>query len=268
MAAVNRIVDVYCASGRTRYAVDVSKYGKDSEEFNMLVSNMRSLRLSPGSSDFTPCDAFDFAIELLAYNDCFDAILHPDLWEEENAKAAERARSVDWDKYEYAAILVPGQGPEFPRIKVSPLAQLKMRLAVAELQKGRAPFVVVSGGTVHPAHTAVNEAVEMGIWLTDSRKLNLDRGQVVLEPYSRHTTTNLRNTARVVKRLGAPEGKPILIVSGEEQIRDILGPMQRRAQVELTHVLGTIMPGSTDFTAVYIPSPLCEIVDPMDPRDP
>lgn len=59
--------------------------------------------------------------------------------------------------------------------------------------------VVVTGGAVYPAGTDVVEAQDMARALRD---LGVDDGRIVIEPRARHSTTNLRNAARLMFERG------------------------------------------------------------------
>jgi hypothetical protein len=281
IAQVNKIIDIYCGGKiPDRYAdIDSAKYSPNSIEFDRFIDLLREWQLSisipkvdPLSFNddvrgFTPCDAFDFAIELLIANERCDAIGFPDLWENENLGAVKLARRINWSEYKYTAIMIPGQGPEFPEVKISPLARLKTRMAVSEFnKKDNAPFLVVSGGNVYPAYTQYNEAIEMKKWLID--QLDIPAERIVVEPFARHTTTNFRNTARTMKLLDAPIEKEILVVSDREQIDFILNYMEQKVREELGHTLGRIEQGPMPLSVVYRPSEACGIVGSNDPMDP
>jgi hypothetical protein len=52
-------------------------------------------------------------------------------------------------------------------------------------------------------------------------KLGVPADAVLIEPHARHTTTNLRNAARLVYRYGIPFDKPALVTSNATQIANI-----------------------------------------------
>ena len=66
----------------------------------------------------------------------------------------------------------------------------------------QAPFIIVSGGRVHPYHTPYNEAFEMKKYLMDVWQI--PESAIIIEPHARHTTTNFRNAARIMFRNGFP----------------------------------------------------------------
>jgi hypothetical protein len=97
-------------------------------------------------------------------------------------------------------LIVPGYTPRFRARPGLPRKAIeRLELALADLNAGLAPAIIVSGGTVH---TDENEAVLMRAWLLER---GVDPARVVLEPCARHTTTNLRNAGRILLSHGASE---------------------------------------------------------------
>ena len=135
----------------------------------------------------------------------------PDLDSVENLSAALALQHTVWSKYKYSAILVPGLGPEIAGVPLSAGGRARLRIAVRRYLDGLAPVIVVSGGSVHPPRTEFNEAIEM------KRALIQDFGVpsdvVIIEPLARRTTTNLRNTARLLVRYGIGLERPILVTT-------------------------------------------------------
>jgi len=103
-------------------------------------------------------------------------------------------------------IMIPGAGPDDPKVALSAEGMLRCRLAAIQYRKGLAPFIVTSGGKVHPYKTKFCEAIEMKKFLVE--KLNIPAAAVIIDPHARHTTTNMRNTVRIMYRYGMPFNKP------------------------------------------------------------
>lgn len=138
-----------------------------------------------------------------------------------NMPAYKKARSTDWDKYPYSAILVYGSGPAKESIHFSKENEVRCDSAVAVYKKGVAPFIIVSGGFVHPFMTHHCEAIEMRNYLVN--KCNIPANVVIIEPYARHTTTNIRNANRILIENKFPLSKPVLGVSSQSHIDYIVG---------------------------------------------
>src|SRR5665647_1789454 len=102
-------------------------------------------------------------------------------------------------------------------------------LGAENYKKGLAPFIVVSGGFVHPFQTSYCEAFELKQYLID--QLGIPDSVIIMEPHARHTTTNIRNTNRIIYRHYIPADKQILCTSTSGQIDYIYG----KESVSYTH---------------------------------
>jgi hypothetical protein len=121
--------------------------------------------------------------------------------DEMNAATLESiAARTDWDRFRYDFLVVPGFTPLGARRPLTlaeiPVAQQRLELALADFQaRGLAPYILVSGGSVHPSGTRNNEALMMRDFLV-SRGVPPER--ILVDPFARHSTTNLRNAGRVM----------------------------------------------------------------------
>ena len=64
---------------------------------------------------------------------------------------------------------------------------------------------------MHPDKTPDAEAIEMKKYLMEAH--SIPEAAILVDPHARHTTTNLRNAARMMLRSGAPPEKPLLVAS-------------------------------------------------------
>lgn len=149
----------------------------------------------------------------------------------ENRDAVNRIKTTNWAKYKYSVILVPGAGPEDPKVPLSAEGMLRCRLAAIQYQKGLAPFIVVSGGKVHPYKTKYCEATEMKQFLVE--KMGVPASAIIIDPHARHTTTNMRNTVRLIYRYGIPFNKPGITCTTRGQSTMIGTTLIARCQREL-----------------------------------
>ncbi len=107
----------------------------------------------------------------------------------------------------FSLIIVPGYTPRFGwRDGLHPKNIERLERARLDLELGAAPTILVSGAAVHSAD---NEALLMREWLL-ARHVRQD--QILIEPFARHTTTNLRNAGRMMHALGAKEA---LVISSD-----------------------------------------------------
>jgi hypothetical protein len=207
-------------------------------------------------------------LALLDDNDRDDAIAFESLDSRRyDAGALAKAKALNWKRYRFTAIIVPGMGPDDLSTPLSPGGKLRVRLAAQRFSEGLAPFIVVSGGMVHPRGTRFAEAIQMRKALIEDYSVPDDC--IVVDPYARHTTTNLRNATRRLIALGAPLDRDALIVSDPEQIRYIESrEFADRNQRVLGYEPGTIGAQLSPSELPFRPSRASLRVDPMDPLDP
>jgi len=184
----------------------------------------------------------------------------------ENRAALARVPGTDWDAYPYTAILVPGQGPERERVPLSPLGRVRCELAAERLARGWAPFVVLSGGHVHPDGTPYAEALEMKRFLME--EMGVPEEALFVDPHARHTTTNLRNFARLLVRYGLPADRAAVVTTDPFQALYIVLLLEERSQRELGYLPYSFLKqvGANDME--FRPDIRSLHADPRDPLDP
>ncbi len=162
---------------------------------------------------------------------------------------------------------MPGVGPEDGGTTLSPRSKLHALLAAQRYHQGMAPFILVSGSAVHPRGSKVVEAVELRRALVERFAVPADR--IILEPYARHTTTNLRNATRRMVALGIPVDRQSLIVTDAEQSRYIEGEIfATRNRAELGYLPGTVGRRLSAYDLEFRPARESLRHDPRDPLDP
>lgn len=184
-----------------------------------------------------------------------------------NRVAHDRIRSIRWSEYPYTLILVPGAGPDDPNTALSAVGMLRCRTAARRYRAGLAPFIVVSGGKVHPYKTRYCEAIEMKRFLMD--KLNIPEHAILVEPHARHTTTNMRNTARLLYRYGMPVDKPgIPSTSNSQSVYITDGLLEARCRQELGYVPYRNGKRLSATEAEFYPVPEALQINSTEPLDP
>lgn len=222
-----------------------------------------------GRSDQTTAldPSIGLVLALLDVHGRNDAAAYEPIDQGMNAAASMRARTIDWGRYRYTAIIVPGIGPDDLSTPLSPKSKLHVRMAAQLFAKGDTPFIIVSGGKVHPRGTSFNEAVEMRRALIE--RFAVPEDSIVVEPYARHTTTNLRNAARRLMSLRAPLDRDAVVVANPVQSRYIeSAELATRNQSELGYQPGSIGRRLTPTVILFRPSAVSARVDPSDPLDP
>lgn len=241
---INFCLDVYAGGTKPNYPLidSISFNTKDSRNSNSYLPNYVSLlydATSLISTDSSGNTAF-FSIPLrsallfLEMNERTQAADFEPMEGGENKAAIDKIKTINWTKYKYSLIMVPGAGPEQPGVLLSAEGMIRCRLAAMQYRKGLAPFIVTSGGKVHPYKTKYCEALEMKNYLVD--KLHMPADAIIIEPHARHTTTNMRNTARLIFRYGMPFSKPALTCTTKVQSTWIGTTLTDRCQRELNEV--------------------------------
>jgi hypothetical protein len=231
----NRILDVYIKGKNPRYpAIDSISFPAGDTAFRQKVRSELSDLVKRQSSNVLFFQLpLQFALAALALNERDEAARYEPLNQGMNKAVVEHIPKISWTSYAYSLILVPGQGPELPGVSIDPMSVNRCRLAAERYRKGLAPLIVVSGGHVHPNKTPYSEAIEMKKYMV--KELGIPENVILIEPHARHTTTNLRNTARMVFRFGIPDAMKILTVSDPVQ-SSYIPKMEKRFLDELGYV--------------------------------
>jgi hypothetical protein len=269
LRGLNSILQVYGLGAVPRYPViDGPIDAPGSKQFEATVADAVLLaRAGEDDPALTLDPSLQLAIALLDVNARDDAVAFEPLDSGYNAAAVARARTIDWTRYRYTAIIVPGVGPENLSIPLSARGKLNVRMAAERFADGEAPFVILSGASVHPRGSGFVEAVEMRKALIE--RFGVPADSVVIEPYARHTTTNLRNVTRRLIAMAAPLDRDALIITNTEQSRAIESPkFSARNQAELGYVPGAIGARLSPNELTFRPSSKSMRVDPGDPLDP
>jgi len=232
---INHIIRQYAFGQETRYPeIDGLSYNVHTVSYERMVLNAirDSIAVAQrGSPELAFEPSLDFALSLISLNHRNE----PGHWErlplEENRLALEAIRHVDWKKYRYVAILLHGIGPDLPGVAISEGSRANCEIAARLYHEGLAPLIVSSGGYTHPKQTVFCEGIEM------KRELMLGcdvpESAILVENRSRHTTTNVRNFARLLFASGVPENMPCISVSNITHIDFILsGDFKERCLTE------------------------------------
>ena len=100
------------------------------------------------------------------------------------------------------------------------------------------------------------------------REFRVPEAAILMNPYARHTITNLRNAARKIFRYRIPMQQPALAVSGAAQITYIAGVFHDRCLREMGYVPFDNLVRVSETSAAFIPSSESLEQDPIDPFDP
>ncbi|OOQ57331.1 YdcF family protein [Mucilaginibacter pedocola] len=266
-AAVNHTIAVYAEGKKANYpAIDSISFNVKNRGYGILMYDCTTEvidNLTTNSLFFEP--ALNAALTYLEVNERRNAADYEPMATTVNKPAADRVKTIKWAAYPYTHILVPGAGPDVPGTPLSGEGMLRCRTAARKFLLGKAPFIVVSGGNVHPYKTKYNEAVEMKKYMIE--RLHIPANAIIIEPHARHTTTNLRNDARLAFRYGMPFSKPGLIVTDKYQ-NDFITTMDKRCMNELKYVPYTLGKRLSDTELEFYPLAISMQIDADEPMDP
>ena len=208
-----------------------------------------------------------YAMKLLEINKRDEAGRHELLEAKDNKKAFENLKNIKWNDYPYSVILVLGSGPGNSGLSISKEGMTRSDEAVKLFQAKQAPLIILSGGYVHPAHTPFCEAVEMKKYIMEKYKISEEN--ILIEPHARHTTTNVRNAARIMFRDQIPTEKKGLITSSQSHIDYVAGEtFKKRFMDEIGFVPMQIFQRISPVAIEFIPLKESLFVNSMETLDP
>ncbi|MCY1520333.1 hypothetical protein D9M68_551080 [compost metagenome] len=266
MSVLNHIINVYGFGAQPNYpTIDSISFNMNSKEHLERIKNAGISAFSGNKKQMFFEPTLKLAMEYLKMNGRLNAGFFEPMALGVNKKAVDAVKAIDFSKFPYSHILVPGIGPDNLSVRISEGGKEHCRLAVKQYRQGLAPFLIVSGGNAHPFKTPYNEAEEMKRFMMDS--LGVPEKAIIMEPHARHTTTNLRNAARLVFSYGLPPDKPGLIVTDSEQSAYIY-KMEKRCLRELGYVPYSLGKRISATASEYYPLRISFRVDPDEPLDP
>jgi hypothetical protein len=272
-AGLNYILGVYGLGEKPRYAaIDAISHDPASPEFGRLVHTAVGLmdeQASGWNLFFQPSLAL--ALRLLEINYRDEAARHEPMHLRENAAAFKRIPTIAWANYPYTATLVPGAGlsdqMERENHGLSPMGRQIIEIAARRYHAHKVPLIIVSGGYVHPKHSRFAEAIEMKTVLV--RDFHVPEDAILVDPHARHTTTNVRNAARLMFRYGIPTDRGALITTQQYHLDSIASPaFDERNERELGYRPYLSMKRLSRFEVEWVPNVLSLHADPLDPLDP
>lgn len=268
-AGVNRLYRVYGLGEAPRYpSIDAISYPPEAQNYRGLMMSVLETALDEEASYqlfFQPWR--QVGLDLLLINQRDEAGRLEPMAKGENRAAYARAAKLDWKKFPYTAIVVPGAGTGDNEKNLSAAGALRVRLAARRYHQGLAPFLVVSGGYVHPVKTPYAEALEMKKELIG--RYQVPAAAIIVDPHARHTTTNLRNATRLMFRAGAPMSRPVLVTTSRGQSASIdSDAFRKRCEDELGYQPAIMVQRLSPNDLAMTPNIVSLHADPRDPLDP
>lgn len=264
--ALNHTIEVYAEGQKPNYPmIDSISFNVKDKAYAELVATSVKLSVIPENTLFFE-PTLSFALLSLEINERKDAADYEPMVSTVNKLAIAQISKTNWSNYRYSVILVPGEGPEEKETELSAGGMLRCRLAALQYQKGLAPFIMVSGGRVHPFKTKYSEAFEMKKFLINI--LHIPETAILLEPHARHTTTNMRNCARLIFRYGIPMDKPAVTSTSKSQSYYISDVVTERSKKELGYYPYKNGKRLSDTEMEFYPNTMSLQIDFDEPLDP
>lgn len=270
---MNRVMAVYALGEAPRYpAIDAISHEAASPAWGQVVHTTVGImeEQAPRWECFYE-PSLAFALRLLRLNYRDEAARHEPMHTGENAAAFRRIATLAWSEYPYTVALVPGAGlsdqMEREHHAISPMGMQIIEIAARRYHERKVPLIIVSGGYVHPKHSQYAEAVEMKRVLM--QEFGVPDDAILIDPHARHTTTNVRNAARLMFRYGVPADRPALITTQQYHLDSIASAaFDERNERELGYRPYVTKRRLSRFEVEWTPNVLSLFADPTDPLDP
>ncbi|MEZ2442676.1 YdcF family protein [Chitinophaga sp. RCC_12] len=262
---MNYILNAYTNGKGLRYPViDSATYYVMSPAYRAMVQHVIE-EVGKKKPDLFFQPSLHVALELLTLNRRDEAVRYEPL-SDTNRDAYKQIKKTDWNKYPYTAMLILGASP-VAKEAISETGKSRCRTGAELYRKGMAPFIIVSGGHVRPVGTQYSEAVEMRKYLVN--ELKIPASAVMVDPYARHTTTNVRNAVRIVWQSGIPVDKRMMCVSDVMHVAYVNSPMfTQRCTTELGYMPAADIKQADLYFLSFLPDLRSLQVNVFDPLDP
>ena len=188
----------------------------------------------------------------------------------ENAAAEARLQKIPVNRRKI--IIIPGRTPNGTPRPYRMNSDEHDRVAHAAeyfgLNTSGAELIFTSGGNVHPSGTPFNEAYEMKQTLI--REFSVAADRIVIDPYARHSTTNLRNAGRFMLAFNISEARIITDLPQTLLFQHYkLSGFEKQCNSQLGYFVAEHLgPGGRPEHTLYVPSPAVWTRNALEPRDP
>jgi len=265
---INFLIDVYATGKKANYPnIDSIAFNVKGNGYSRLLYSLDYLVMNECAGKklfFLP--SLTAALQLLEINEREQAADFEPMDMGQNKAAFNRIKTIRWNSYKYSVIMIPGAGPEEPTVALSAEGMIRCRLAALQYKKGLAPFIVTSGGKVHPYKTKYCEAVEMKKFMVEH--LDIPASAILIDPHARHTTTNMRNTVRLIYRYGIPFTKPAITCTTRGQSSMIETTLIARCLKELNEAPYKNGNRLSETEMEFYPLMEALHINPLEPMDP
>lgn len=156
---INFTISVYAEGKKANYPlIDSISFNVSNPRYAGFIYNTAYLITEENkSSNLFFSLPLQAALHFLEINERDNAGEYEPMASTVNKPAYDKVNSVKWNDYKYSVILVPGAGAEYLVKALSAEGMIRCRLAAIQYKNGLSPFIVVSGGRVHPYKTKYSE---------------------------------------------------------------------------------------------------------------
>ncbi|RTY85633.1 YdcF family protein [Flavobacterium sp. RSP15] len=267
---MNRIMKVYDLGEAPQYAkMDSVSYDVQSEFYKGSVFMWSDFlhNKKPKENALFFQESLDFSLALLYMNHRDEVERYEPLEEKENKKAIAHIKQINFDAFDYASVLILGNGPENYQDRLSVIGKLNLQLGVLEYEAKKAPLIIVSGGHAHPFRATYCEAIEMKKELMNVH--HIPEENILIDPFARHTTTNLRNATRLMIGYQMPLDKKSIVVTNANHSDYVGNPnFNARCMEELGYLPAVILKRLNSTAIEFLPNVESLHQNPIDPLDP
>ncbi|WP_426092902.1 YdcF family protein [Flavobacterium sp. DSR3-2] len=267
---MNRIMKVYGLGEAPQYAkMDSVSYDVKSKFYKGSVfmwSDFLHNKKPKGNTLFFQ-ESLEFSLSLLYMNHRDEVARYEPLEEKENKKAIAHIKQINFDASDYASVLILGNGPENYQDRLSAIGKLNLQLGVLEYEAKKAPLIIVSGGHAHPFRATFCEAIEMKKELMNVH--HIPEENILIDPFARHTTTNLRNATRLMIAYHMPLDKKSIVVTNSSHSNYVGNAnFNARCTEELGYLPAVILKRLNSTALEFLPNVESLHQNPIDPLDP
>jgi len=271
LIGVNQIIDTYTAGIDPLYPIiDAVSFDVNSTQYKLLLKTLVS-DLNNNSSQYKLFyePFLKFALGVLELNDRDEAERYFPLQKGENKPAFDFLQNIKWSDFDYSVIVVLGDSPnslgDLPNISLGGMARADH--GVALYNQGKAPLIAFCGGHLTPVHTIYSEAIEMKKYVMNT--YNIPENRILVDPHSRHTTTNVRNIGRQFFRYGIPTDKKAIVSTSKSHSEYVASSKYlSRCQREMNHIPLELHERLSDFDIEFTSKIEVLHLDSSDPLDP
>ena len=269
VTGINYIIDQFGLGKKMRYPlIDSASYDVNSRYYRTVLKDLFAY-LSEQENTLTIFyhPSLAVALQLMDVNDRDEPARFEPMEAGENQAAVQKIARTDWNKYKYATIVIPGNGPVLTSTPISADNKLHCAVAAMRYRDNWAPFIIVSGGFCYPFRGPYCEAIEMKKFLMT--RFGIPASAIIIDPHARHTTTNIRNADRLMIRYGIPFTKPSVFVTTKSQTDYAAAPsFDQRNMRELGYLPYRDKQPISIHDITFYPVMESLHMDPYDPLDP